>query len=63
MFTGEEPFQGDDPRAIIMKHLTQPPPPMSRANHVPEWLERIVRKALEKDRAHRYAALKDILDD
>ncbi|HJZ11268.1 MAG TPA: serine/threonine-protein kinase, partial [Acidobacteriota bacterium] len=64
MFTGEEPFQGDDPRAIIMKHLTQPPPPMSKiAPQVPEWVEKIVRKALEKDRNVRYASLKEILDD
>ena len=64
MFTGQEPFTGDDPRAIIMKHLTQPPPDMLKINPaVPAWLERIVMKAMEKDRNRRYAVLKDLLDD
>ena len=64
MFTGQEPFTGDDPRSIIMKHLTQPPPDMLKINPaLPAWLERIVMKAMEKDREHRYSTLKEMLDD
>lgn len=64
IFTGQEPFTGDEPRAIIMKHLTQPPPDMLKINPaIPAWLERIVMKAMEKDRDHRYASLKEMLDD
>jgi serine/threonine protein kinase/uncharacterized protein HemY len=64
LFTGEEPFTGEDPRSIIMKHLTQQPPSMRKINPaVPEWLEKIVSKTLEKDRNQRYSSLKEILDE
>lgn len=64
VFTGQEPFTGDEPRAIIMKHLTQPPPDMLKINPgIPAWLERVVMKAMEKDRNQRYASLKEMLDD
>jgi len=64
LFTGEEPFTGEDPRSIIMKHLTQPVPSMRHINpSVPHWLEKIAMKALEKDRNQRYSSVKEILDD
>ena len=64
MFTGEEPFTGDEPRSIIMKHLTQPPPGMRKINSgVPDWLEKVVTKALAKDRDQRYSSLKEVLED
>jgi serine/threonine protein kinase len=64
LFTGYEPFTGEDSRTIIMKQLTQPPPPLRDANPVlPAWLERIVGKALEKERNHRYADLKEMMED
>jgi serine/threonine protein kinase len=64
MFTGKEPFTGDEARAVVMKHLTEQPPSMRKMNPaVPEWLEKIVMKALEKDRNQRYASLKDVLED
>lgn len=64
MFAGEEPFTGEDPRSIIMKHLTQPPQPMRSINpEVPPWLETIAMKTLEKDRNQRYSNLKEVLDD
>jgi eukaryotic-like serine/threonine-protein kinase len=64
MFTGQEPFTGDDPRSIVMKHLTETPPsPMQFNPNLPTWLEKIVRKSLEKDRNQRYSSLKELLDD
>lgn len=64
LFTGYEPFTGEDSRNIIMKQLTQPPPPLRDANPVlPAWLERIVAKALEKDRNRRYIDLKEMMED
>ena len=47
-----------------MKHLTQPPPSMRKINPaIPEWLENVVMKTLEKDRNQRYSSLKEVLDD
>ncbi len=64
LFTGEEPFMGEDPRSIIMKHLTQPVPSMRHISpSVPDWLEKIVMKTLEKDRNQRYSSVKEILED
>jgi serine/threonine protein kinase/tetratricopeptide (TPR) repeat protein len=64
MFTGKEPFTGDEPRAIVMKHLTEQPPAMRKINPaVPEWLEKVVLKTLEKDRNQRYSTLKELLED
>src|SRR5262249_17035276 len=64
MFTGEEPFTGEDPRAIVMKHLTQEPPLMRHIRcQIPDWLEKIVLKSLEKERDKRYPSLKELIDD
>ena len=32
MFTGKEPFTGDEARAVVMKHLTEQPPSMRKMN-------------------------------
>ena len=64
MFTGEEPFTGEDPRTIVLKHLSQPPPDMLKLNpQLPDWLHRIILKTLEKDRNQRYSSLKEVMDD
>lgn len=64
LVAGREPFVGDDPRTIIMKHLTDPAPSLRSVNpEAPAWLEKVLKKALEKDRNQRYASLKELLDD
>jgi serine/threonine protein kinase len=64
MFTGEEPFTGEDPRTIVLKHLSQPPPDMLKLNpELPSWLHKIILKTLEKDRNERYSSLKEVLED
>ncbi len=64
MFTGEEPFTGEDPRTIVLKHLTQPVQPPRKINpEIPEWLERVILKMLEKDCHRRHSSLKEVMDD
>lgn len=64
MFSGRELFSGDDPRAIIMKHLAEAPAALREVNpKAPAWLEKIIKKTLEKDRNRRYSSLKELLDD
>ena len=64
MTTGHLPFQGETPTETISLILQKEPPPMARyASDVPEELDRIVEKALTKDRDERYQTAKDLLID
>ena len=56
MLTGEPPFTGPSTPAIMLKQVTEPPVPVrQRRLEVPEDLERIVMRLLEKDPANRFA--------
>jgi len=64
MITGRAPFEGPSVSDVIAAILTQEPPPLSRyAPEVPSELDRVVTKALEKDREERYQRIKDLLLD
>ena len=55
--TGTPPFFGENALATMMKHQSDPPPPLKQASmgiDFPEELEEIIRKLLEKDPARRY---------
>ncbi|QWW19613.1 Stk1 family PASTA domain-containing Ser/Thr kinase [Schaalia sp. 19OD2882] len=55
LLTGRPPFKGDSAVAVAYQHVQQlPPTPSSIAPDVPEPLDRIVMKALAKDREDRY---------
>ena len=64
MITGQLPFSGEHYAAIIYSILHETPESMAnyRAN-VPEGLQRIVDKALAKDREERYQHIDDLLAD
>ena len=54
MATGFPPFQGDDPTAILYKHVHQiPTPPHKCSESVPEWLSFIIMKAMAKNPSER----------
>jgi WD40 repeat protein/tRNA A-37 threonylcarbamoyl transferase component Bud32 len=67
LVTGSLPFSGDTLVALIMKHLDElPPPPRSLVPELPEPLEAIIQKALQKSPAERYPsalALLEALDE
>ena len=49
------PFSATSPQETLARILQTPPEPIARYNHdVPEGLERVIRKCLEKDRERRY---------
>lgn len=64
MLTGVPPFDGDSIHAIMMKVVTQDPEPVRKRNAaVPQDLESICMKALEKEPGRRYASAKAFADD
>ena len=64
MVTGTLPFTGDNPVAIAMQHVHEPPvPPRTLVPTVPENLENVIMRALAKDPAQRYLTAQAFLDD
>ncbi len=64
MATGHVPFAGKTPTETLSLILQKEPAPLTRYTHeVPAELERIVTKALTKDREERHQTAKDLLID
>jgi serine/threonine protein kinase len=62
---GELPFQADTPIGIVTKHILEKPvPPRQRAPqlNIPEELEQIILKAMEKEPDKRFATTSDLAD-
>jgi len=64
MITGKPPFAGETANDSISLILQKDPVPLTRyVKDIPAELERIVSKALTKDREERYQTAKDLLID
>lgn len=64
MLAGDVPFTGDDPRAVMIQHLTQTPPALvPQVQGVTSTLNAIVMKMLEKEREARYQNLGEFIAD
>jgi serine/threonine protein kinase/Flp pilus assembly protein TadD len=63
MVTGRAPFAGETPSHVVVSILETQPPPLTHENEMPKGLERIVDKALRKNREERYQTVKDLLLD
>jgi serine/threonine-protein kinase len=64
MLAGRAPFDGETPSHVIVSTLEKEPPPLARySREVPEELERIVGKALRKNRDERYQTARDMYLD
>jgi serine/threonine protein kinase len=64
MVTGELPFKGQTALELMMRHVQDPPePPRKRRPdlEIPESVERVILKALSKDREDRYRSADDML--
>jgi eukaryotic-like serine/threonine-protein kinase len=68
MVTGQPPFTGESPKAVLMLHRRQSVSPPSKKVDIPKGLEEIIMKLLEKDPDKRYqdagavtAALADLI--
>ena len=64
LLTGRPPFTGDSAVAVAYQHVQQlPPTPSSVTPDIPEALDRVVMKALAKDREQRYSSAGSMLVD
>ncbi len=62
--TGRLPYDAETPLAVVLKHVNEPVPSVRGfAPHVPEELDRIVRKALAKDPDERYQSATELAAD
>ncbi|CAN5578775.1 hypothetical protein BH20ACI3_BH20ACI3_39560 [soil metagenome] len=62
--TGRQPFEGETASDVMSLILQKEPMPLAHSwPEVPGELERIVRKALRKDKEERYQTIKDLLID
>lgn len=64
MLTGKKPFDGDTPVAIALKHMQSVPKRPTEINEtIPEGLEQIVLKAMQKEPAARYQTAGEMIND
>jgi two-component system LytT family response regulator len=64
MATARLPFAGSTPSETMARILGSQPDAMARFNYdIPEGLDRVVRKCLEKDRDRRYQSARELLVD
>ncbi len=64
LFTGELPFDHENPMALMMKHLQdRPAPPSSVDAAIPDELEFIIMQLLEKEPGRRIQSCRDLGSD
>ncbi len=64
MLTGKLPFEGDSPVTIALKHIQEDPVPPKELNpKIPESLNKVVLKCMEKDASKRYQDIKELISD
>jgi serine/threonine protein kinase len=64
MVTGQLPFKGEHEAAIIYSIINETPEPLARYKaNVPEGLQKVVEKAMEKNTEMRYQHVEDMLID
>ena len=63
MVTGRKAFQGKSYSSLLGAILSADPPPMSVKPFTPSWLERLVKRCLQKDPNDRYQSMRDVVLD
>lgn len=64
MLSGRLPFKGENDQAVIHSILKEPPQPLTDVRPaVPEPLQQVVGRALEKEPARRYRSMDELVDD
>lgn len=64
MVTGRLPFEGDSPVTVALKHLQEEPVPPKNINPaIPDSLNKLILKAMQKEPIKRYQNAKEIIQD
>ena len=64
MATGRVPFEGDTPLGVAVKQKTEAPPdPQNINSQIPDELNRMILKSLEKDKKDRYESIEQVLTE
>ncbi len=64
MLTGEKPFDGENPVSIAIKHMQMTPKRITEINSsIPEGLEEITIKAMQKEPSKRYQTAGEMIKD
>ena len=64
MVTGRVPFEGDSPLSVAYKHKNEPPIPPRKLNaEIPEPLNGLILRCLEKEKDNRYQTADEVLAD
>lgn len=64
MVTGRVPFDAESPVSVALKHIQEPVVPPKQINErIPESLNRLILKCIEKEPIRRYQSVKDLLSD
>lgn len=64
MITGTVPFKGESPISVALKHIQEDiRPPKELDDSIPDNLDKIIRKAVQKDQSLRYNSSEEILSD
>jgi tetratricopeptide (TPR) repeat protein len=64
MIVGRAPFEGETPFSIAAKQKSEPPPvPKKLMPQIPEGLNRLILRCLEKDKAKRYQTAEELIVD
>ncbi len=64
MLVGRVPFEGDTPFSIANKHKTEPPPiPKKLVPQIPEGLNKLILRCLEKDKTKRFQTAGELIAD
>jgi serine/threonine protein kinase len=63
LFTGRAPYERDLPMAVLMAHVSEPPPSLAaRRPDMPVTADRVMARALAKRPQQRYASCRDFTD-
>jgi len=64
MVTGRLPFEGDSPVTVALKHLQEEPvPPKNMNSAIPDSLNKLILKSIQKEPIKRYQNAKEIIQD
>ena len=63
LLTGQQPYHGDTPMSVVVKHITDPVPHILDVKpDLPPAIEAVIEKAMAKDREERFSTVKALTD-